>query len=252
MLAKISVEKTSVLDEMLMCPYSLQYLSENGRQPADPNTRGMHNDGSGLAFANNGAVEIHKRDKKHAWDDSYRNVARTATSNIFIAHNRLASKGLDVGENGAHPFSMTAGNKTFALCHNGGVRSYMDEAKKLHTSDSFLFLQHLVDSSGKNSADEIFSRLSSIAAQTEYTSLCAFMITNEELFVWRVYNKHEVVKAEGYEKYYTLYMSIRNNSVLFSSEPLDDQPWMLLQNGTFLHLKVNGAAITSDMRMLDF
>ncbi|MEO8088455.1 MAG: class II glutamine amidotransferase, partial [Bacteroidota bacterium] len=129
MIAKISVEPTGILDEMLKCPYSLKYLSEHGRQPSDPETRGSHHDGCGMAFSKNGNVEIHKRSKENAWDETYQQVARTASSNIFIAHNRLASKGLEMTENGAHPFSIDAGGKTFALCHNGGVRTYMEEAK---------------------------------------------------------------------------------------------------------------------------
>lgn len=250
MLSKISVEPSSILDEMLKCPYSLKYLSEHGRQPSNPDVRGMHHDGSGMAFVHNGSVEIHKRSKENTWDASYQDLARTATSNFFIAHNRLASKGLEVSEKGAHPFSVTAAGKTFALCHNGGVRSYMDEAREQHTSDSYIFLQRLIDPAGKNSSDDIFRRLSVITGETTYTSLCSFMISDDALFVWRIYSEQNPEKNEGYEKYYTLYMSMRNDAAVFSSEPLDDLPWMLLQNKTFLRLSLKGDSISVDYRAL--
>lgn len=244
MIAKISVEKTGIIDEMLSCPYSLKYLSKNGRQPGNPEKRGMHHDGCGMAFSNNGSLEIHKRSKENAWDQSYRQIAKTAASNIFIAHNRLASKGLEMNEEGSHPFSVTASGKTFALCHNGGIRTYMDEAINKHTSDSFIFLKKIIDVSGKNDASDILKRLRAISDETDYSSLCSFLITDSELFVWRIYNEKEQEKKDEYEKYYTLYMSMRNNSVLFSSEALDDSPWMLLENKTFLHLHFSGSKIS--------
>src|SRR5690349_17908146 len=136
MISKISVNKTSLLEEMLKCPYSLRYLSEKGRQPGNPSQRGNHLDGCGMAFSKNGTVEVHKRSKDNAWDASYQELARTTASTVFIAHNRLASEGLEKSEVGAHPFSLSAGEKTFALCHNGGIKSFMREAKARLTSDS--------------------------------------------------------------------------------------------------------------------
>jgi len=246
MIAKISVEETGILEEMLKCPYSLKYLSENGRQPSDPGSRGAHHDGCGMAFSKNGSVEIHKRSKENAWDESYQQLARSVTSTIFIAHNRLASKGLEMDENGAHPFSVTAAGKTFAICHNGGIKTYMEEAIQKHTSDSFIFLQRLVDPAGKNDADEIFHRLKTIANETEFSSLCAYLVSENELFVWRIYSDADERKRNEYEKYYTLYMSMRNNSILFSSEPLDDLPWMVLENNSFLHITRSGKKLVTD------
>jgi predicted glutamine amidotransferase len=59
MLSKVSINETSIMDEMLSCPYSLQYLSENGRQPENPAQRGNHNDGCGLAFFEKENLQIH-------------------------------------------------------------------------------------------------------------------------------------------------------------------------------------------------
>ena len=217
MIAKVSIAETSILEEMLMCPYSLSYLSENGRQPTDPEMRGKHHDGCGIAFAKNGNIEVHKRSKQDAWNDSYRNLISSQRSGLFIAHNRLASQGLEMSENGAHPFSLDAGGKTFALCHNGGIRTYIDEAIREQTSDSFLFLKKLIDISGNNDASLIFDRLREIRNQTSYSSLCAFLLSDNELFAWRIYWTHDLSKISLYEKYYTLYLSFRNDILLIAS-----------------------------------
>ena len=251
MLAKISVEETGILDEMLLCPYSLKYLSQNGRQPADPETRGTHLDGCGLAFSKSGGVEVHKRSRADAWDESYQQVARMARSRIFLAHNRLASHGLETSAGATHPFSITAKGKSFALCHNGGIKTYMEEAKQKQTSDSFIFLQRLIDPSGNNDVASIFSRLSDIARNTGYSSLCSFMISGTDLFVWRIYNVNDQAKKADYEKYYTLYMSLKNSAAVFSSEPLDDSSWLLLENKTFLHLNITGKNIGLQYRSLE-
>ncbi len=250
MIAKVSVAPSSIMDEMMMCPYSLKYLSENGRQPGDPDTRGEHNDGSGIAFAKNGNIEVHKRSKENAWDESYQQLIRSASSNIFIAHNRLASKGLEMKEQGAHPFTIIAAGKIFALCHNGGVRTYMEEAKLNHTSDSNIFLQRLIDKSGNNDVDSIYQRLSFITNETEYSSLCAYLMTAEELFVWRIYNERDKEKIYSFEKYYTLYLRMRNNNVIFASEPLDDLPWMLLENRSFYYLRLNSDQISTEYKKI--
>lgn len=250
MIAKISVDKTGILEEMLACPYSLKYLSENGRQPGNPDQRGMHHDGCGMAFSANGNVAVHRRSKENAWDESYCNVARTAQSQIFIAHNRLASEGLEISEQVSHPFIISAGEKTFALCHNGGVRTYMAEAISKHTSDSFIFLQKLIDENGENEADDIFKKLKQIAEETEFGSLCSFLISQHDLYVWRIYSNKDQSRIRDFEKYYTLYMSWRNGSALFSSEPLDDKSWMLLENNSFLHLSVAEHALHMEYRKI--
>ena len=221
----------------MSCPHSLKYLSQHGRQPHDPELRGEHADGCGMAFSNNRSVEVHRRSRENAWDESYISLAKNVSANIFLAHNRLASKGLEASEKGAHPFSITAKEKTFALCHNGGIRNFMDEAKANGTSDSLIFLRNLIDQSGENDVSAITDRLEKIARETTYSSLTSFLMSADELYVWRIFSEDEVAK-ESYEKYYTLYMTMRKNAVLFSSEPLDDSPWMLLPNYSLMHLYI--------------
>ncbi len=236
-----------MLDEMMQCPYSLKYLSEHGLQPDGHSIRGTHDDGCGMAFSNNGNIEIHKRSKENAWNESYLNTAHTASSNIIIGYNRLASKALDKTEEGSHPFIINAGDKSFALCHNRGIKTYMAEAIQQHTSDSFIFLQKLIDDRAKNDAESIFLRLKEISKKTAYSSLTSFLMTDKELFVWRAYNEQDE-KAMDSEKHYTLYMAMKSNSAVFSSEPLDASLWMLIENKTFLHLCYSESKISPEYR----
>ena len=104
MIAKVSSAEASIIDEIFLCPVSLHYLSQNGRQPDAPWERGEHKDGCGMAYIENGSITIHKRDKENAWDESYQDIALSSRSKIFIAHNRLASEGLNTSVDAAHPF----------------------------------------------------------------------------------------------------------------------------------------------------
>ena len=250
MISRISVASNPILEEMLTCPHSLKYLSENGRQPNDPAVRGKHNDGCGMAFSTNGSLEVHRRSRENAWDESYISLAKTVSSNIFLAHNRLASKGLEANEKGAHPFSITAAGQTFALCHNGSIYDFMEEAKKEQTSDSMIFLRKLIDVTGNNNSESIATRLAAIAKDATYSSLCSFLISPDQLFVWRIYNDSEPEKKDQYEKYYTIHMLQRSNATLFSSEPLTDEPWSLLQNHSLLHLRLKDGKIVTEYHML--
>jgi len=250
MISRISIESNPILREMLTCPHSLKYLSQNGRQPDDPETRGNHNDGCGMAFSKDGTVELHKRSRENAWDESYITLAKSVSAKIFLAHNRFASKGLEADETGAHPFSITAAGKTFALCHNGSIQDYMAEARELGISDSMIFLRKLIAVNGNNDAGAIAGRLEAIARETTYSSLCSFMMSADELYVWRIFNEKDPSKMEMYEKYYTLYMILRGDAALFSSEPLDEAQWMLLPNHTLLHLHLNEDKIAIDYHSL--
>ncbi|MNE36782.1 Gamma-glutamyl-hercynylcysteine sulfoxide hydrolase [compost metagenome] len=239
MLAKISVYPTTIVEEMLLCPTSLHYLSSQGRMPEDPETRGPHNDGCGIAYVNNKSIEIHKRDREHIWDNSYRLIIENVKSNLFIAHNRKATKDLEVNKDRSHPFYY----QHFAFCHNGSVYSYMDEAQDKGLTDTEIFLHQLIDKSKNASPETIFTALSEIANTTNYSSLTAFLMGNDELFAWRIFNDKNHEKALRFEDYYTLWLKKTKDSVVIASEPLDHSDWEKLPNFSFLHFKPDGDSI---------
>ncbi len=232
MIAKASVTPTNIIDEMLLCPHSLKYLSENGKQPDNPNIRGQHLDGCGMAFITDNTTEIHKRDRSHAWDASYIEIVKQAKSNLFLAHNRLTSAGLESRVEGSHPFAITANDVQYAFSHNGTIYDFVDDAKKRNTSDSQLFFEHLVLQNAVNSEEEIITRLKKIISTTTYSSATGFLLHPQSLMVWRSFNQNE--KFEIRNAYYTMYMKLKHNQVVFSSEPLDDEPWVLMPNQSLI------------------
>ena len=250
MIAKVSVQETSIMDEMLNCPYSLEYLSKHGRQPDDPAQRGNHRDGCGMAFIHNNTTEIHKRNRDHAWDDSYIQTVKEALSKLFIAHNRLTSAGLESRVEGSHPFEVFSQGSSYAFSHNGTIYNFVDEAKKRNTSDSFLFLEHLISKSETNDDESIITRLTALSSYSEYSSMTAFLLAPDRLLIWRIFNDKDVVKFEKRNMYYTMYMKLSNNNILFSSEPLDEDGWTLMPNNTIISAKPSGKKIEMNYRLL--
>lgn len=239
MLAKVSLMPTSIYDEMLLCPYSMHYLSKSGKMAEDPDTHGEHNDGCGIAFVKNGQLEIHKRDKEHSWDSSYRLIIENVQSNLFIAHNRKASKDLEIDEKRSHPFLY----HSFAFCHNGSVHSLMDDAIDTGVTDTELFLKELIDKAENTSSQGIFNSLNVLANKYEFSSLTGMLMNTHELFAWRIYNDRNKERAKRFEEYYTLWMKKNEGSVVIASEPLDNEHWEKLPNYIFLHLKPSAERI---------
>jgi len=251
MIAKVSSTEASITEEMFLCPTSLHYLSQNGRQPDTPWERGDHNDGCGLAFVNNESIDIHKRDKENSWDESYQSVVQQSRSKIFIAHNRLASKGLNTSVDAAHPFFYMPGDTPYALSHNGSIKTFMTEAKELGTSDSNILLRKIVDKKESNPSLDIADIVSEIAGVTDYNSMCAFLMLPNEIMIWRIYNEKNAADIPVYEAYYTLYINLRSGNVIVSSEPLDEGNWHLLPNKTFLKIKPSSDYVHLEYRSLN-
>lgn len=236
MIAKASVDANKVADEMLNCPHSLKYLSLNGKQPKNPEQRGPHNDGCGLAFSSGNDIVLEKRGKENSWDSSYVELVNNAKSKIFIAHNRLASPFLtgEMNDNKSHPYRKDG----FAFCHNGGIEGFKDEANTLQVTDSAIFLDKIISEEEPNITQTIRERIEEVAETYPYTSMCGLLMNHEDLYVWRLYNdKHDPKDVARYEEYYTLYLLKRDNGeVVISSEPLTDEAWEKIPNKTFLEI----------------
>jgi predicted glutamine amidotransferase len=237
MVAKISAETTSIYEELENCPYSLHWLSAHGKQSKNPEQRGTHNDGCGLAWFEEGKLMLHKRGKDRFWDESFARAAQKARAKIFIAHDRQASGGLLLDERGAHPFKASIDGRAVALCHNGAVRNLIDEAIARGTSDSEIFLEKIAEETSTISFRDMHETISRMSLDYDYTSMTSFLLTPDRLFAWRVYNAKDEANRERYEKYYTLYMSNRSNHVLIASEPIDNESnWELIPNMTFIEI----------------
>jgi predicted glutamine amidotransferase len=250
MIAKVSSSPTSIIEETENCRHSLKWLSENGLRSSGPNPRGTHQDGCGVAFAQNGSLAVEKRGKEDFWNQSYHEVLKKARSRVFIVHDRDASSGLLTDENGAHPFTSTFNGQHVAFCHNGTIRNLVEEAQAKGTSDTLIFLNKILEGINELSENEVYRIVKELADTCDYSSMTAYLMTNNELFAWRVYDTKDAEKASKHESYYTQYLSLRNKSALLASEPLDDGNWGLLTNRTFLHLTPSGDGVAINYREL--
>lgn len=250
MLAKVSIVPAGIMHELEQCPNSMLWLSENGRKSHDPDVRGRHNDGCGMAYINkSGELKYTRHGKEEFWSNYYRDFAMEASSKLFIVHNRFASEGLDTTSGGAHPFVIERAGRSFAFCHNGAIDSYMSEARDRKTSDSEILLEKLVGNNDELSAKVLADRLTTIAIETEYNSLSGFLLDKEQLFLWRIFNERRKEDIDRLNRYFTLYLSIRKNHLLIASEPLDDESWQLLPNNKMLTITPNDFEIK--MQLID-
>lgn len=242
MFSKASFKEVSPINEMLSCPYSLKYLSEQGRQPDNAELRGNHKDGCGMAFFENGKLKIEKRDKLHSWDKSYTDAVKKVSSKVFIGHNRLTVGGLQSNYDGTHPFYIKKNDVEFAFSHNGTIYNFMEEAKLRNTSDSFIFMEKLLESD-KFSEEFLLKQLKFIAEEMEYSSMIGFLMSMDKLIVWRGFNDKDKEKFANRDKYYTMFFQLNNEGVIFSSEPLDNGTWTLMPNFSYIIADVLPAQI---------
>jgi hypothetical protein len=81
MLAKISAMPTGIMHELEQCPYSLYWLGSNGIKSHNPDVRGLHNDGCGMAYISlSGDLKYIRKGKDDFWDSSYHQFAENAVS----------------------------------------------------------------------------------------------------------------------------------------------------------------------------
>ena len=232
MIGKVSFEEKTLEYEVLEAPRSLLWLSENGRQPDNPDKRGPHKDGNGISYVENGIVKCEKYGKENFFNDSFKELVRTKKSKISIAHIRRASEGLEKGQKCSHPFYAEKNKEGFALCHNGAIYGkFMEEAKLQNSSDSEIFLNEIVKRIKSTRDDEIFGVVNDISKNYDFSSLTSLFMTKDKLCAWRIYKE-----SEKYSKYYTLYISFREDSVILASEPIDDGEWSLLPNKNFISI----------------
>ena len=250
MIAKASIAETSIMDEMLTCPQSLQYLSTDGRLPDNPKQRGNHRDGCGIAFVANNKIEIHKRGSENAWDASYIKTIREARSKLFLGHNRLASAGLVSKVESSHPFEMVAHGIPYSFSHNGTIYSLVDEAKQKGITDSYIFFEKLISKTQSNHESEIIERLKNLMKECNYNSMTGFLMSPQKIIVWRIFNETDTTKQEDYNLYYTMYMKLNKGNVVFSSEPLDDENWTLLPNNSYVSIEPDKDKLQMNVGML--
>ena len=128
----------------------------------------------------------------------------------------------------------------------------MAEANDRNTSDSEILLEKLVAPLSELTTSTIQKSISAIAQQTDFSSITGFLLSKNELYIWRVFNENRKADFDKLNRYYTLYFSVRKDYVLVASEPLDDGSWQLIPNYQMLtitpkseHIEIKSTALAN-------
>lgn len=214
-IGKISLREEPIEYEMIGASYSLLYMSQNGRQPEGG--RGPHGDGWGMAYHKDKEVVIRKKGKPAYEDKKFRELASKIITDLLVASVRLASPGVPVSKENAHPFRVG----DLVLAHNGTIKEGLERYSQ---SDTLDFLRWI--SKNWNKEEEALVRILREAADSwTYTSLSFLMADGEKLYAFR-----QTLKEPEKLNYYTLYTLRSKGNFVVSSEPLDDRDWELLEN----------------------
>jgi predicted glutamine amidotransferase len=236
LLARISSSSEVRPYELLQAPHSLRGQAEYACAPTG---YGAHGDGCGIAWVNGDSIQLEKRGREDRWDTSFCSLVDGLNSPAYIAHNRAASKGLNVSREISHPYLSTWRGRPIAFCHNGEISSFISEAASRATTDSQLFMEHFISHIDGLSAREIVSYLQESSKSWRYSSLNAFVLTPDLLCAWRWYDSDsESTFDRG--RYYSLYAQETPQRLVISSEAVDiESNWTLVPNKTVLVVKRN-------------
>ena len=229
-------------------------------------------DGTGLGvFVEDGRPQVYKQPMA-AWEDaSFATEAHELTGTTFVAHVRYATTGsLDVRN--THPFLQDG--RIFA--HNGvveGLAVIDDRLRELGTADLVL---------GQSDSERVFALITGsiraqrgdetaglidavrwLAANAPIYAVNVVLSTATDMWVLRYPNVHELYLLDrSYDHDAEFDLRTRRiraqsdhlcarSSVVFASEPMDDDPrWCLLEPGELVHVDA-GLRITRSVVLPD-
>ncbi len=233
LLAKASVEQENPSLELLEAPHSLKKQSEYACLPVG---HGAHRDGSGIAWLAPDGLYLEKRGAEQAWDESFQSIVQSVHTTALIAHNRKASPGLEVGAHLSHPYELQYKGEQIAFCHNGGIQTFMTEARERSITDSLVFFEHLIARVGALTLEDVKSFLMESSQTLEFSSLNGLLLTRSGIFAWRCYHNVEPSTWDR-ERYCSLYLRESADRVCIASEPIDTEGnWTSIQNRMLLHV----------------
>jgi predicted glutamine amidotransferase len=253
--AKVSLDESSLSEELLDAENSLRKQSVNGCVP--PGDPPGHADGCGLAYVKNGQIIRERRGKENAWDDEFVKLVRATKCQFAMAHNRKATTklGTNVSAERAHPFLKDLKGVPLAFCQNGSIHAIIDRANRENLVDTEVFLNQILEGIEKADFDLVSNRVGYLAREYKkhpegFTSLNAVLLSPTHLFVWRLFRRPA---ADWYDGYYTLWLKRSANEIVIASEPTDRGPgWEPMKNGQFIGLSINGGKINVQQKEVDF
>lgn len=208
-----------------------------------PTGYGPHDDGSGVAWLEDNRIHLEKRSAVDAWDESFQDLVRDLETTSLIAHNRKASPGLDVNVTVSHPYMMTFQGEEIAFCHNGGIRTFMNEAQDRKITDSLIFLERIIQKVGALTLEDLKMFLTEASATWDYSSINALLLTKENIFAWRCYQ--DITESSwDRERYCSLYLRESTERICIASEPIDrKRDWISIPNRTLIQVPLGGSSL---------
>lgn len=196
--------------------------------PANP-------DGWGLAWYRDGRAILHKAPERALDSPAFAALIAKATSSIFIAHMRLATKG-SLCERNCHPFTREALSRSWVFAHNGtveGIARHPDSSGDTDSEQVFnLLLDAIADyrdegrihgtfSGVKNGIRTIFARYG------RGISLNFLLSDGTILYAFSHHKDKPVYYLERTRKVY-------GGAFLVATAKLTDEPWETLPRDRLL------------------
>jgi glutamine amidotransferase len=205
-----------------------------------------HRDGWGLAAFSRGRWRVHKGSHPASRDARFRAHALDMRGEILVSHVRKRTVGATRRVN-SHPFSQ--GRWVFA--HNGTIddRAWLRQqlsspraAQIRGDTDSELFFAFLLtrldavgltDAPTSSATGELIGRVAAECRGRERFGSLNFLLSDGDSCWAHRFGRSLYVLERGAEPS----PSRRARAVFVASEPMTDEPWREVENGTLLHIR---------------
>jgi predicted glutamine amidotransferase len=215
----------------------------------------FHRDGWGMAWADDGGMQVHKSALRASDDPAYHELARRPLGQRGIVHLRWATPGLSVRTENSHPFYING----VAMAHNGAIHPQdrlpellPPDWERLVTggTDSERYLLHILfrlQASG-DIVTAIGETVASITARFTLNSLNAVLLTPEALYAVSYHDRTMIpearLRSRGYpgsaeeiSRHFDLAYRQNTQAVVVASSDWPQDPrdgWTTLPNGHVL------------------
>lgn len=193
-----------------------------------------HEDGWGLAFYKEGQLIVHKSgiNLLEETDKVVDILSTLKTSPLMILHLRKSAWSDRFSTRHAHPFHID--NTVFF--HNGVVYDYQGLLPEISLPglgkdalDTEVFFYHVMSGKAEDLGRAFLDSAALIRRKHRYSAMNCLFSDGVKLFAYRDYAKEP--------DYYSLYKTFSENSLLLSSEPLDETlRWEMMEQEEFLEI----------------
>jgi glutamine amidotransferase len=193
-----------------------------------------HEDGWGLAFYQGGQLIVHKSgiNLLEETDKVVDILSTLRTSPLMILHLRKSAWSDRFSTRHAHPFHID--NTVFF--HNGVVYDYKGLIPDINLPglgedalDTEVFFYHVMSGKTEDLRRAFLDSAALIKRKHRYSAMNCLFSDGVKFFAYRDYAKEP--------DYYSLYKTFSENSLLLSSEPLDETlRWEMMEQEEFLEI----------------